>query len=469
MYGRTPVVAVVGAGFAGTMTAVHLLRSGVGPLEVVLIERSGRFGTGVAYGTADRQHLLNVPAELMSAFCEQPHHFCEWAQRELGEKEPAAYLPRRSYGKYLQSVLLDAERQAAPGRRLRYVAEEVLDADQAGEGVELDLAGGSRISCQRLVLALGGLGPTRIEWLPADRRIVSDPWAVGGTLEGSAEGPTLVVGMGLTAVDTILSLTANTTGGQVIALSRTGRFPFVHLPGVRTPAPPPELPVGAIDLPALESLVCLHTVDMQSRGYDWRDVIDGLRPVTALLWGRLSEGGRERFLGERMRDWEMRRHRMAPAVAERLSALTAEGRLSTLSGSLVDVEASPRRLSVSVATGDDGDLRQLACSRIVVCAGSSMDVSRSPSPLLQSLLQKGYVTPDALGLGLRATPSGALIDANSGESHGRLFTLGPLRRGELWETTAVGEIRVQARDLALEIGRSLAARRPDQQPQLASG
>jgi uncharacterized NAD(P)/FAD-binding protein YdhS len=29
-----------------------------------------------------------------------------------------------------------------------------------------------------------------------------------------------------------------------------------------------------------------------------------------------------------------------------------------------------------------------------------------------------------------------------------LFTLGPLRRGELWETTAVPEIRVQAQLLA---------------------
>jgi uncharacterized NAD(P)/FAD-binding protein YdhS len=36
-----------------------------------------------------------------------------------------------------------------------------------------------------------------------------------------------------------------------------------------------------------------------------------------------------------------------------------------------------------------------------------------------------------------------LVDA-SGSPTERLFTLGPMRRGELWETTAVPDIRAQA-------------------------
>jgi len=42
-----------------------------------------------------------------------------------------------------------------------------------------------------------------------------------------------------------------------------------------------------------------------------------------------------------------------------------------------------------------------------------------------------------------------------GSAAGRLFTLGNLRRGELWETTAIPELRVQARAIAERLARDL--------------
>ena len=52
-----------------------------------------------------------------------------------------------------------------------------------------------------------------------------------------------------------------------------------------------------------------------------------------------------------------------------------------------------------------------------------------------------------LGLGLDATREGALIGPE-GRPSSVLSTLGPPLRGVLWETTAVPEIREQARRLA---------------------
>ena len=68
-------IAIVGAGFCGTMIAVHLLRGGVRNARIVLIERSGRFTAGVAYGTAFSCHVLNVPTGRMSPFADDPDHF----------------------------------------------------------------------------------------------------------------------------------------------------------------------------------------------------------------------------------------------------------------------------------------------------------------------------------------------------------------------------------------------------------
>ena len=77
-YGQT--VAVVGAGAAGALVTIQLLRRSTRPGH-------GRrpphrplplTGRGVAYGTTDLSHVLNVPAARMSAFPDRPDHFVGW-------------------------------------------------------------------------------------------------------------------------------------------------------------------------------------------------------------------------------------------------------------------------------------------------------------------------------------------------------------------------------------------------------
>ena len=55
--------------------------------------------------------------------------------------------------------------------------------------------------------------------------------------------------------------------------------------------------------------------------------------------------------------------------------------------------------------------------------------------------------PDVLGLGLRTDAEGSLVDV-VGRSRPELLVIGPPRRGALFETTAVPEIRSQALHLA---------------------
>src|SRR5262245_62594715 len=71
-------IAVIGGGFSGVMTAIHLLwRCNPGE-RVYLVERGDRVGPGLAYGTLHPRHLVNVRAENMSAFADEPDHFVRW-------------------------------------------------------------------------------------------------------------------------------------------------------------------------------------------------------------------------------------------------------------------------------------------------------------------------------------------------------------------------------------------------------
>src|SRR5690606_25359129 len=69
--------------------------------------------------------------------------------------------------------------------------------------------------------------------------------------------------------------------------------------------------------------------------------------------------------------------------------------------------------------------------------------------------------------GLTVSPDGALIDAE-GRVSDSLFTLGPPRKGTLWETTAVPEIRVQAQQLAERLLVSLEDKRDERRCEAAS-
>jgi len=451
--GRCPVIAIVGGGFCGTLTAVHLLRRAAPGTRILLIERSGDFGPGVAYGTRDDRHVLNVPAARMSAFGAEPDDLVDWAG-----VEPDAYIPRRVYGEYLRARLAGAAARSAA--RLERVTGEVVRARPARGAIELVLADGGRLACDRVVLAVGALPTGPVCELPEDPRVIRDPWdeLVGeeadvarGRFARGDGATTLVIGSGPTAVDVALTLCGDAPRARVVAVSRHGRLPYGHLGGLRRPVPAPALPAGPLRLAELEHRVRAHAMRVQDAGGDWRDAIDGLRPLVPDLWGRLPLADRRRFLRERLRAWEVRRHRLAPGAAVSVGSLRMQGRLTLLAGNVDRIRARRRGIEVRLHDG-----RSLTAARVVTCTGAGMAVAATPDPLVRRLLADGHASADPLGLGLRATAAGALLDA-AGRTDERLWLLGPLRRGELWESTAVRELRDQADDVAAGICASLAA------------
>ncbi len=61
-------IAIIGAGFSGSLLALHLLRRCRPEDRIYLVERNQNFGRGLAFATGNPNHLLNVRAGNMSAF-----------------------------------------------------------------------------------------------------------------------------------------------------------------------------------------------------------------------------------------------------------------------------------------------------------------------------------------------------------------------------------------------------------------
>ena len=455
-----PVVAFVGGGASATLTAIALL-SAAPPAglryRVLLIDEHGRHGRGVAYSTTDAGHLLNSPAAAMSALPDRPDHLLEWARRRDPATRPGSFVARRDYGAYLVQTLEDAGR-TAPHAVVEHLTAQVSAVDPAPDGVAVHLADGGRLTAAAVVVATGapaaGATPGCPPQLPG---LVTDPWQPGAGMTMLGGLPrVLLVGTGLTMVDAALTLSDRSPGTVLHAVSRHGLLPRAHLPVPANNGTPAEPGGTALDLSPDRADGSLSLTELvrrveQAAAADpgaWRSLVDSVRPHVQGLWSALTDAERQCFLADRARRWEVVRHRMAPEVAARLGDLLAQQRLQVHAGGLT-----------AITPADDGSVRatlvdgtELAVDGVLDCTGGLA----TAAPLVRTLVAQGIASLDALALGLRTNEHGALLAAD-GAPQERLYTLGPLRRGELYETTAVPEIRAQAQALAARILEQLRA------------
>jgi uncharacterized NAD(P)/FAD-binding protein YdhS len=199
---------------------------------------------------------------------------------------------------------------------------------------------------------------------------------------------------------------------------------------------------------------------MALAGDGWPSVVEELRSRVPELWQGLSLTDKQAFLRHVARYWEIHRHRMPPATARRVGALRAQGRLCVLAGRVVAASAASSSevgSSLRVSVEADGKLVSLRAGWLVNATGAGPDITRAADPLVRHLLARGAAVPDPLRLGLAADSRGAVLDAH-GTAGSRLFTLGPTLRGQLYETTAIPEIRDQAAVLASDLVSALCTR-----------
>jgi uncharacterized NAD(P)/FAD-binding protein YdhS len=447
---RRPTIAILGGGFSGTMVAVHLARrAGSGPLRIMLVERGPRVARGLAYGTRCDQHLLNVPAGLMSALPDEPSHFLDWLRARDPAADAATFAPRRVYGDYLED-LLAATARAAPAR-VECVRDEAVGVrPEVGddEGAIVKMASGRAVRADRVVLALGNhppLDPPALGVCRLVRRYAADPWRPGSLHGLRGEEPIALIGSGLTAVDVVVEAHAIGHRGVIYAISRHGLLPRSHRPA--PPRPHFELAGRPATARTLLRSVRAEADRCQAEGGDWRSVVDGLRPAAQSLWRSLPGGERQRFVRHLASHWDAHRHRLAPQIDDLVQARLRDGRLVVIAGRVLASEACDDRVILTVQRRGESRTERIVAGLVVNCTGPARDIRGSASLLLRALFEAGVARPGPLALGLDVDDAGALLRSD-GRPHDRLFAIGPLLKDHLWETTAVRELRVQAAELA---------------------
>jgi uncharacterized NAD(P)/FAD-binding protein YdhS len=449
-------VIVVGGGASGVLLACHLLRDHDDDIRVTLIEKRPTVGRGTAYSTAQPGHLLNVRATNMSAFADDPLHFCRWlAEHDEGTEGespgPLTFAQRRVYGRYIAELITPNLDMPGKQGRLRLVYGEGRSIETTTRGVRIGIDDSRVFAGDIAALATG-----HDEAAKGGPACYVSPWESPGDAGVEEDAAVLIRGTGLTMVDYVVSLQASGHRGPIYGMSRRGLTPQAHRAVSPRKFTPQEIPFGA-SLVTLWHWLRRKANETMAEGGDWRSVVDGIRPYTWEIWRKLPFDSKQRFLRHARAWWEVHRHRMAPEVEQQIKAALDSGQLSLVAAKTLSVEPTETGALVTYRRRGRTAKETLQVAKIAECTGVYTNPLATTNPLLRCMLAKGLARPDPLGIGIDVDDDCAIVD-KTGKASPVLFGVGPLTRAAFWEIMAVPDIRVQCAELAKHLRLLLAGR-----------
>ncbi|HYD19807.1 MAG TPA: FAD/NAD(P)-binding protein [Patescibacteria group bacterium] len=424
--------AIIGGGFSGLATLANIVRDAQKNLSIAVISRDKRGVFGPAYSTPRPEHLLNVPAGNMGVFSDNPGHFHAWLVAQGETAGPGEYLPRATYGRYLQSVLDETLALARDkGIRVDWFEGEVDAVEDHAEYIAIR-SGDEFLAALSVVLAVGNALKGRAETGPITER----PWQFDFSSLSPAQKNIALIGSGLTAADVIISILDSGWQGNIHCYSGSAALPQSHLipyDASQRQAPEP----GGILSQRLSQVLRAMRAHIRASGRDWRYVVDGLRPLTQDIWRSLSETDRSRLVKKYFTLWNIHRHRYAPQIGERIDNALKTGQLTMIAARVKDAvkESGGIRLALDRPAATSDTVYDI----VFRCAG--VDYRIDNNPLLKKMVEAGLLKTTSDGYGIRASDNLLAYRDRPCE----IYVIGAPLFGALFETTAVPELRAQAK------------------------
>jgi uncharacterized NAD(P)/FAD-binding protein YdhS len=419
-------IAVIGGGFAGTMVIRQLIDQGFKG-EITRFHHGDSETLGPAYRADSGDLLLNVRSENMSAFPDDPEHFVRFLQHEHPEiSHPRGFVPRSVYGNYLQSIWTETKSKA----RQNLVRFD-LKQEEFNHFKDFDI----------LVLATGNELPRIPKELPKTVHesafYKGNPWEL--ELETMNKNlPIFILGNGLTMVDTILRLRSAGFHQKIVALSTNGFNMLAHPEEESTVVP------AQPERTDLVSLVHFFNQERKKRSEaQFLHTVDALRSQFSLWWQGFTLEEKRTFIKHFRHMWGTVRHRIPVAIAKKIQLERASGQLEVCAGKLLSAALDENQLTIHFQSGESIHTEHFSC--LINCTGPETSIEKMSNPIIQELAQRKWITADAVHQGIDIHPEKLRARAEAPMS---IYAIGNLCKGTLWESTAIGELRTQAKLIA---------------------
>ena len=439
-------ISIVGGGFAGTLLARQIIER-TKQYTIYLFNHTSELAKGVAYDCNQNTALLNVIASKMSAFPDDNENFLNWCLNHPNYKNESksivgsAFLPRKIYGEYLNAIWNETLSIAQEkGSEIIVISEKVISIEKVVNQFVVS-TNDQKIESDICVLATGNEEPGKPKNCPDS--LLTDSNYFSNSL------PVLIIGNGLTMVDTVLSLREHHFTQKIISISPNGFNILPHrnfnldfksqLATIQTP----------ISLLELVHLFNQEVKTLRKFGVSPEPIIDAFRPNVPKVWHQFSEEEKAKFMGRFRHIWGVARHRIPFVSYDKIMKEQINQLLEILAGKLVELNQSNEGNKVTLWDKRLKNNKEFIVGSVINCTGPETKIAATTNDLLKQLLVDRMISQDSLHLGLRAnTKTFRTINAKNQENE-CLFAIGSLLKGELWESTAVNELKNQAKELAV--------------------
>ncbi|MBN1905939.1 MAG: FAD/NAD(P)-binding protein [Deltaproteobacteria bacterium] len=483
MHNRNISVAIIGAGASGTILAYQIMekasqRSDSG-VKVYLIEKDGDHGPGLAYKTPLSAHILNMRADTLGVLNGDPLDFVRWLKGHDDVSKASwgdlNYPPRNVYGRYLDTVLDLAVKKAALGSSsIELITGEAVDIDKNGRAFSVKMSDGGVINANSVILAPGNFPGAFLSELNGTKGYFPYPWPVSEIIENiPMDQPVCIMGAGLSAIDTLITLLENGHREKITFLSRNGLLPKVQ--GAAFDYQLKYVNKETIDRFLSESDKNSISFDLVKRLYmdemeaaagnkiNWLDIFNPQEsatrilekdisraeagvisyqaaltasgPLTGYIWNSMSIDDRMRFDREYKTVWAVYRHPMPVINAKKILNTLKSGQLDIQQGRTSVKAGSKGGFEIDVITRL-GVPFVLKTPYIINATGQEIDVTKFESKLIKRLINKGLIIAHPNG-GIFVDFCTSCVKEKSGKDIHGLYALGEITRGVHFFTNGI--------------------------------
>lgn len=464
-------VCIIGGGYIGAATAIHLVRCSQKPLNICIIETSPTIGRGVAFSALDKDHRLNGPTGIHFLYPEKIESFTEWHETSgAKEKDPESiaddgrvYARRADFGAYVAKEFLAHQQRNPSGSTISHYQDKAINLVKSDLGWCIELLSGIKIQTNIVIVTPCNFSPA----IPAPLRkvamhsaVFTNPWNLGQLAEITPHAKVLIIGTGLTMADVAITVLRDRPKCRITAISRHGLLPQdqrSHPPAEplweSLTRPIPEF-VERYNLPktvpkilrALRSDVAR----LGALGIEWHVAFDQLRDAACHLWPSLPLEEQRRYFRHLSSWYVTHRFRLAPQVLGKLSGYQRVGRLKYRAGFMTDVVVNGCSIQVGLRPRGKGTNIKETYDAIINCTGPGRDLEQVNNPFLACLINYGFATVSPFGLGFEVDTACRAI-TNDGDAANNLFILGPLTQNKFGEINGIPAITHQIHRITGEI------------------
>jgi len=433
----TPAVCIIGSGYSAAALTMHLLNRGMRP-ECLSIVGPAPLGQGQAYGCISGDFRLNVRADLMRLWPDQPDHFAAWAADRITDDEDARtdvgnFYRRRDFAAYMADQLASFPGIAAiPHHESN--AESIV---KASKGWQIALTDGTALTADRVVMATGNPAP---EWPmkspPEDAPgLVRVPWRGDWPDRISGNTAVVIIGGGLTALDALHSLHRQAHRGRITLICPEGMLPPVQTDWHdATPLNWPSPLRGSGFLRFMRQSIG----DPDWSRTEWQRRFESLRVNITAAWQDLPVSDQARLMRRLGWLWSLARFRAGPQTSVSAQALMDSGQL-TIRRDIVTGLATTSAGHHLVKLGGGA---QIEADAVINCSGAGRD------RLMTRLIGDGVIAAhDTAPHRPRLTSELALVRPD-GRPYDSLYAVGPVTAHFVGDILGAASISRQAAMLA---------------------